>query len=277
MNHRLPALLGPCLLLCAAALPTWAQDTPAPGSDWNVMLGVSAGDGPSYLGSEERDGGLAPFGTIDYKGIVGLGGSRCVDGMGLYVRPIQTERVTAGLLVVHVGEREADDAKALRGMGDRRSVVFFGADATFDLGVCEAAVEVVKGGRDDAGLTVALELSRSFPLSEKVSLGLSTTGIWGDEDHVAWDFAISPTQAAKRQQLINAGNTYLRQKDARPFKPGSGFTQAKAGASLDWQATQHWVTSVSVEYGRIVGDAADSPLTRKADQLSSGATLMYRF
>lgn len=270
-----PALCLP-LLLGTAWMPLAAQQ-PEPGSGWNVMLGTAWSQGPTYPGSEERDSGLAPFGTIDYKGIVGLGGARSVDGYGLYVRPYQTDRLTLGLLAVQAGKREQDDAKALAGMGDRRSCLYLGLEASLKLGFLQTTAEVMKGGRNEAGWTGALELGSSVPLGKRVELGATVTGIWGDRDHQAWEFGISPVQAAERARLIGAGNHYLNARDAQAYRPSSGLGQVKTGVSLNWRVTEHWMANASITHLQLVGDAADSPLTRQKSQTASSAAVMYKF
>lgn len=270
------ALFPPLLLGCAWS-PLAAQDPASSRSGWNSTLGAVWAQGPKYPGSEEQDSLVAPFGTFDYKGIVGLGGSRGVDGFGLYFRPYQTEKLTLGLLAVHADRRKEDDAKALAGMGNRRSCFYLGLEASLKLGFLQTSVEVLKGGRDEAGWTGALEVGSSVPLGERVELGATVTGIWGDEDHQAWEFGISPGQAAERARLIGAGNTYLKARDARAYRPSSGLGQVKTGVSLNWQVTEHWMANASVAYLQLVGDAADSPLTRKKNQTASSVTVLYKF
>lgn len=275
MRWITPALFPP-LLACSWS-PLAAQDqTPSP-SGWNTSLGAAWSQGPKYPGSEEQDSRVSPFGTFDYKGIVGLGGSRSIDGFGLYVRPYRTEKLTLGLLAIQAGRRKEDDAKALAGMGDRRSCLYLGLEASLKLGFLQTAVEVMKGGRDEAGWTGALEVGSSIPLGERVELGATVTGIWGDQDHQAWEFGITPDQAAERARLIGAGNTYLKGRDARSYRPSSGLGQVRTGVSLGWQVTEHWMANASVTYLQLVNEAADSPLTRKKDQMSYSAAVMYKF
>lgn len=274
MRWIITALFPPLVIGCS-----WpslaAQDSARSG--WNNTLGIAWTQGPKYPGSEERDSGIAPFGTIDYKGLVGLGGSRGVDGFGLYVRPYRTEKLTLGLLAVQSDRRKEDDAKALAGMGDRRSCLYVGVEASLQLGLLRTSAELLKGGRDGAGWMGALEVGSSIPLGGRVELGATLTGIWGDANHQAWEFGITPAQAAERARLIGAGNTYLNGRDARPYRPSSGLGQVKTGVSLGWQVTEHWMANASVTYLQLVNEAADSPLTRKKDQMSTSAAVMYKF
>ncbi len=277
MPPALRPILNSVLCLAAIGAPLLAQETPAKGSGWTVTTGLSWSQTPNYAGSSEHTSKVAPFGLIDYKGVVGLGGSRSVDGFGLYVRPYKTEVLTLGLLAVQTGKREDDDAKALAGMGDRRACFYLGAEASLDLGLLQTSLEVMKGSRREAGWAAALEVSRSFPLGESLELGLRTTGVWGDGTHQAWEFGITPAQAAARRQLLASGNTDLKARDGQAYHPSSGLAQVRAGVSLNWQITGHLLSSASVDYIRLVGDAADSPLTRQKGQTVPSVALLYQF
>ncbi|WP_316676719.1 MipA/OmpV family protein [uncultured Tolumonas sp.] len=262
------------LLACLIAGPASAQAAP---SGWHIMAGITAGRAPRYPGSDEVRRSCSPFATFDYKGIVGLGGARSVDGYGLYLRPVHTEKLTLGVLVVQAETRKESDARALAGMGDRRSCLFGGVEAMLDLGVVQTSLELLKGARDRAGWTGALEVERSFPLTERLGLQLAATGVWGNAEHEAWAFGVTGEQAARRQALRAAGSSDLSAREALPYEPSGGFSEAKLGATLNWSLGPRWVASGSLGYSRLLGDAADSPLTRRRSGTSASVALLYKF
>ncbi|NTV74388.1 MAG: MipA/OmpV family protein, partial [Holophaga sp.] len=289
--HLLPpmlvmALVAPGVLPMAAQSPgpTSSQDAPPPPdpgppqSDWSIAAGVFGQHGPRYLGSEESQSKAAPFLKLDYKDIVGFQPSQNLDRtMGLYVRPFQTGPWSVSLLAMgEILGREEKTAKALKGMGDRKRGLFYGLELALRTEPVTASLEILKGS-SSTGLVAGLNLSHELHFGERwgLELGLGTT--WGDKDYHAWDFGITPSQAARRASLIQAGNLDLRPADARPFTPKAGLREVRAQATLQWRVTDRFMPLGMLQHGRLLNDAAASPLTRARNQTSFVLGFAYQF
>jgi outer membrane scaffolding protein for murein synthesis (MipA/OmpV family) len=242
------------------------------------MLGAMGMSQPAYSGSDEEKSDVMPFVELDYKEIVGMHGSGLVGAMGLYYSPLKRENWAMRILALtEMQGRDEDDAKALKGMGDRSANQYFGLEAEYRWQDFTGTVEILKGAKSDSGLLAGVTLSHSTQLSESLELEFSLAGIWGDGDYQAWEYGITPAQAARRQALLDGGNTNLTARDGKPYSPGSGMREVRAGASLRWMLNDRWSTFAMIEHGRLMGDAADSPLTRSKGQTSAGLGLVYRF
>jgi len=268
----------PSLLALALAASAPAQE-PASAGDWTFALGVMGNQGPSYLGSEERETRVVPILMLDYKSIVGIQWSKAAKGAaGVFFRPLRTESWSLGFLAMpELSGRDEDSAKALKGMGDRSANLFVGLDMTYRTEPFSAGLEILKGTRGDSGMLASLSLGHSRQLTQQLGLEVGLTGVWGNQDYQAWEFGITPVQAARRQALINAGNGYLRSADARPYAPKAGLREIRAEAGLHWQVSERWMTFASVEHGRLLGDAAKSPLTRSKKQTGAAIGFGYQF
>ena len=61
-----------------------------------------------------------------------------------------------------------------------------------------------------------------------------------------------------------------------PYRARSGINLGWVG-SASYILTDHWSLAAHVSYGRLQGDAADSPVTTDKTQRVYGAFVMYRF
>jgi outer membrane scaffolding protein for murein synthesis (MipA/OmpV family) len=65
-----------------------------------------------------------------------------------------------------------------------------------------------------------------------------------------------------------------------PYKASGGVTSVGVLASASYAWSEQWSTTVYAGYRRLVGDAADSSITRRLgspDQFTVGASLSYSF
>jgi len=278
MKHHLILVFLLATLGGSVAAQTAPGKDQGPGGDWTALIGVMAMSRPEYSGSDEEKSVVLPFLKLDYKDIVGMGGSGLVGAMGLYYRPLKTENGSMRVLALReMSGRDEHDARALKGMGDRRANLYFGLEAEYRWHDFSSTLEIAKGTRDSSGMLAGLTLSHSTRFSERIGLDLGVTGIWSNQDHQAWEYGITPAQATRRQALLDAGDTDLRPEDGRPYAPGAGMREVRASAKLRWSWNDRWSTMAMIEYGRLMGDAADSPLARSRGQASAGLGLVYRF
>lgn len=165
-------------------------------------------------------------------------------------------------------------------------VNFEGARTAEDVG---ADVPKVKFSLEP-GAFVALELGENFRLRGEVRKGVTGHKGWigvGGADFVmrdgdAWLFSIGPrlTWSGDRYQDAWFGVTPAASLTSglSAYDPGGGIQAYGATASFLTQLSAQWGISTYAKYDRLVGDAADSPLTRvygSRDQFSGGVALSY--
>ncbi|MDJ1159383.1 MipA/OmpV family protein [Chelatococcus sp. SYSU_G07232] len=89
----------------------------------------------------------------------------------------------------------------------------------------------------------------------------------GDSNYMDTMFGVSAREAAVNGRVI-------------PFKANGGVKSLGASAALSYAWSEEWTTTVHGGYDRLVGDAADSPITRafgSRDQFSFGLSAAYSF
>ena len=287
--------LFPCglLLLAVSSQPALAEDvfsTVMQGGfltkeNWTVTLGAGAIYGPKYEGSAESSVSPVPFVEINWNDTIFLS-----PGDGLGVNLYQNKGFVVGTSVGYDGGRQESDSRSeLRGLGDIDAGVSTSGFLSYEYKFIKAETKVthVFGGAD--GTTVDLGLQTFIPLAPLLKetpffigtgpifgssstnkdgpggpallLGVSTT--WADENYMDGYFGVSSQQSA------NSGLT--------DFDASAGFKSVTGDATLVVPLTDHINLGTNVGYTRLIGDAADSPITRDTNQFNAGLFATYTF
>jgi outer membrane scaffolding protein for murein synthesis (MipA/OmpV family) len=64
--------------------------------------------------------------------------------------------------------------------------------------------------------------------------------------------------------------------NSAPFPVKSGINTVAGSAGATYMLTDHWSLGAHVSYGKLQGDAADSPVTTEKIQRMFGGFVMYR-
>lgn len=279
MRRRLLAslLLG---LSMAAQVPDASlgqpEDKPSSG-DWSVQLGAMALGLPRHPGSGDYRVLPLPVFSAEYKGRLFLGSSRVAVGLGGGVHALKTEHWTwdAGLGAGEArGERRAD---VLAGMGDRGASLWAGTGLKFHAGGFHSELSVAAGLKDEAGMKSTFAIGYGAHLGGRWLGDLSLHATAADAKNTAYDFGVTPDEAAARSALLAAGDPRLRAGEDRAFDPKGGLESATLGGSLIYAADIHWRWFGLAQIVQLQGDAKDSPLVRNPTYGVLGAGFTYKF
>jgi outer membrane scaffolding protein for murein synthesis (MipA/OmpV family) len=94
---------------------------------------------------------------------------------------------------------------------------------------------------------------------------------------MAFDFGISPEQAERRRELLDAGDGRLRDGDAVAFAPHAGFKELRNTAQLGYAIYGAWQVVGVVSQGQLGHGAAESPLARQSSAVTTALGFVYRF
>lgn len=273
MSNRLMALLSIIVLLALLAfpLPLMAQGSsdakPAPEarSDWDVSLGTGAALVPTFEGSDRYHVMPVPLVSITYKDMVSLNANglsaywRAGDlriGAGLTYNPGRTDSKDDGLL------SNGDDR--LRGMGDIDAALGLKAFASYHLWMLDLSAAVTKyTGEENDGVMVDLGLALPYKLTDKLTLTPHAGATWANKDYMQTWFGVTSTQAA---------NSGFARYDA-----GAGFKDIRFGIDANYRFDEHWFLNVRTDVRRLLGDAADSPISFSDSGVTAAALVGYRF
>ncbi|TWT03760.1 MipA/OmpV family protein [Reyranella sp. CPCC 100927] len=273
VRKRLPfaiVLAGTWLVMVTIAPQASAQGVSLPeGSDavpdarpakgnWRVAVGAGVRLRPSYEGSDRFKVSPVPFVSVDWKDRIFLEPER---GLGVYA--LRTENLRLGMSIGMAPGRSKDDDRRLRGLdkigpGARGRVFGF-----YTIGMLRLGLDVTKdfGGGD--GLMIRPSAALQVPLTDSLKLSTGASLTWANDKHMQAFFGISPSQAQQTR--------YQR------FDAKAGIKSADLQVGLAWAMSEHWFMQANVGLKILLGDAADSPLTRKRVAPSAGVVLGYRF
>jgi len=114
-----------------------------------------------------------------------------------------------------------------------------------DIFVSIQAAKTMKSGR---GFTVEPSVRYAAVRSDKLFVNFSLDAKVNDAKSMRTSFGITPIEAQR------TGLT--------AYKPKGGIAQVSAGISAGYQFTKHWGVIARAQGGTLLGDAADSPITK---------------
>ncbi|WCD78639.1 MipA/OmpV family protein [Pseudomonas sp. TUM22785] len=255
-----PTLLCSGLLLISAPLRA---------EDWQYQLSAGLANLPRYSGSGERittpllDARLEiPQGF--FLGIKdGLGWQYAQDGFGFSLHLGSSDRRKDSRSHFHGSDR-------LEGMGSIKQRGQLSIAASYDIGPVTLGASLEHAlkkdsDRDTGSAYNLLELSLGGTLAEGAygRLDASLSSRFGDDDYLRTWYGVSRAQASRSRFAAHDTDAGL----------------VSSGAALSWtyplSANMDLVTALDVQ--RLMGDAADSPLTERRTQAALATQINYRF
>lgn len=274
MFSRSFSLLGIITLAVTLASDALAQERRA--SNWSVTTGAGVLVAPEYPGADEYRVLPLPLTQVAYRDRLYLGPSRSAlaSALGAYV--IRNPRLGLALELGAQPNRRAARADALAGMEDRDWVGSAGASLSYKLGSFEALMSVTQGFNDGAGTLGSTGVSFTHAIGRLMStanIGMT----FADAKQMRRDFGVTPTEASRRQGLIDAGDPRLSPDEGTAYQPGGGLRNVSGALSLVYVLSKRWSL---MSFGGVDGlsvEAQDSPLVRRRDQYWGIAGLTHHF
>ncbi|WP_372617370.1 MipA/OmpV family protein [Falsiroseomonas sp.] len=243
--------------LAPQALPP----APAPAGEWRVSIGAGALVSPDYLGSDSFT--LSPLASPEIRWREDTLFLSLRDGLGATL--LRHGNVYMGAILRARFGRDQDDNDALRGMGDIRPAGEGGLFLRYADAAWRGALELRQGFGGHSGLVADARLDRVLRLRQDLILSAGPRLSWGSEDFAETYFGVDTEQARR--------SGYAR------FTP-QDYWFAGVAASVTYVLDDRWSVTAFGEVGRILGDAADSPLVDgrgSATQALFGLVLGWRF
>lgn len=240
----------------------WLDSIPG---DWTVTVGVQGKVSPAFDGAKEYEVEPVPIFSLRRAGSAARFRSP-IDGASISLIDVGGFHFGPAAKFKR-GRDEGDYREALRGLGDVDFTVEAGLFAEYWPGDwLRTRVEVRRGfgGHEGFVADFSADLVRSFDKRWTLSGGPRLT--LADNNAVAPYFGISPTQSAL--------------SGLPAFDAKGGLYSVGAGTQLRYQWTPQWEVRGYVEYSRLLGDAASSPLVTERgspDQVTFSLGVSYSF
>lgn len=279
--HGLRTLGMAAVLLCAAgpglaaeggagdAEPVPAEPAASPRTEY--ALGLALIDRPSYAGSSKMAWKLRPLWTLRHgrfrlsgarsSGLLGRPGE---DGSGASAELVETPLWRIGAsLGIDSGRSSADDLR-LAGLPDLRRTlrgkVYAHRDLAKDWGLSMNYSQDLLGR--GGGATAGLDLGYGRWLSPGLRGSVGGGVTWADQRYMHAQFGIAPDVALRTGR--------------QAFEAGAGVRDLHLGANVQWALSGAWFGFASVGTTRLMGDAAQSPLTTRRNGSSIAVGLAWR-
>lgn len=271
------------LLLTSLTLPMAAQDVldglgeGRPGQGWTLRGGALALAVPAYPGSDETRLAAFPVGILDWEGRFVVGPSRVSLGAGAGWRFLPQGPWSADVGLGFGERRRESRADGLAGMGDRDLTFWAGLGGGYRWGATTFRASVQRALNADGGIRGTLSLGHGWRLGTRGFLGASLSATLADAEHMAYDFGITPEQAARRSALLSSGDPRLRPGDDRAYAPGGGLRDASLGFSGGWSLGPRTRLFAFTSLTHLADTPARSSLVRARTSASFGLGTLYTF
>jgi outer membrane protein len=250
----------------AAAEEKDESSIPDPFSDkWKFIVGGGVLNGPRYPGSRyDFTRGLplvsASYGRFFIGAVPGAGTPA---GAGAYL--LHTEHWAIG---VDVGgdtrkPRRASDDPILRGWGDIPGTARAGVFASYTKDWLSVRGSISDAVAHHEGVLASLAVEAKYHATQRLTLSIGPEVTWANNQYSQTFFGISPAQS----EIAGIA----------PYRAKSGINTLAGSAGAAYMLTDHWSLGAHVSYGKLQGDAADSPVTTDKNQRMFGGFVMYRF
>ncbi|MES5048428.1 MipA/OmpV family protein [Rhizobium nepotum] len=226
-------------------------------SEWKITLGVGAVYAPKYEGSDKFEAGPFPLVSVQY------GDTLSIDFSGATVNLFNQNGFRLGVKGGwEEGRKEKNDKKNLRGMGDIKAGGVVGGVVAYGIDPFEIYAKVDKtiGGSESLTATVGASVSQKY---EQFIFGADLSATWADDNHMKSYFGVTSAQSAR---------SGLRRYDAK-----SGFKRIDASASVSYLMTENWTLTGAGGVGFLIGDAKESPISKKDLQPFAMLGVSYTF
>lgn len=283
LPSRLLWLIALVLLLLFGALPRCAHaQTPSPLQEWQYsggivleklfegtvpewrgVVGVSGSAQPLYDGARPYRVMPGPAIDIRYRDI-----AFASVGSGIGVNILRGPNYRAGIAVTYdMGRRVSDYPSHLNGLGNISPAPVIKLFASYAISksfplVIRTDVRRIIGGSDgfvaDVGTYLPLPGS-----SRKFVMFAGPSVTFGGGDYMQNTFGVTPLQSVRSGYPA--------------YRAHAGLKAAGFGFSATWFVTEHWLLNAQAAVSRLLGSAADSPITERATEETLALTVAYQF
>ncbi len=236
-----------------------------------LALGVVLNSSPEYSGSDRQDLSFRPVFAFRYGRfkLSSSGGStilnfgRAADDSGASARLVENERWSLKASLRMGGGRDSGDSIDLAGIPDVRKTVFARLVAGYKISEhwrADSSLGFDLLGRGN-GAFVTTGIGYGWRLTPDTEVGIGTAVTWGNRTHMNSLYGVP---------------SYAFTSERPTYDAGSGFKDIGAGISFTTQLAPRWIMFGGFGVGRLLGDAADSPLTTGSSSYSTHVGIGWR-
>nr|WP_222532191.1 MipA/OmpV family protein [Azospirillum sp. 412522] len=229
-------------------------------ADWSFTLGAGALYAPDYEGSNDYKLLPVPVVELSWRDRVRF---TTRGGVGVFATPVKTDRLRVDLGVRYDFGRDESDNDALKGLGDLEGGAVAVVRLGYQAGPAGLGLEVARDlSGDREGLKATAEAEYGLGLFDgRGRFSVTPHVTWADDKYMDNSFGITAAQAAR------SARRYAR------YDAAAGFKDAGVAVGLGYRVTDSIMAMGRLNYSRLLGDAADSPLVKREGSENQGSAL----
>ncbi len=158
--------------------------------------------------------------------------------------------------------RRASDDPILHGWGDISSTAHGGLFANYTLDWLSVHGSVSAAGHHE-GVLATLGAEAKYRPTPRLTLSIGPEVTFANSQYAMTFFGVDAAQS----EIAGIA----------PYRARGGVNSVGGSAGASYKLTEHWSLAAHASYGRLQGDAADSPVTTDKTQRVYGAFVMYGF
>lgn len=238
----------------------WLRPSDVPGL--NLHSGAMVLAMAAYPGSDEARAVPFPILNGDWKERFSFGASRFGVGGGAAWHPFREGPWTWTVGAEATEPRPESLAHSLAGMGHRPATVFASSGIQYQDGPFKLEAGFRKGLREEVGGGAVLRATVALPLGRRWLMEARVAGSAYDRTQMAYEYGVSPEQAARRATVLASGDGRLLPGEARAFASTGGWALLQSSLALGYAMTDHWRLGLTLLQQEVQGAARNSPLVR---------------
>ena len=237
---------------------------PSPSGNWTVMDGIGGEYTPDFVGSTNGKAVPVPIFSIRRAGSADqFRGPRDSASIAL----LDVGNFRAGPAFKYVSSRKSDKYAELTGLGDVKAAYELGGFVEYyPVDWLRLRSELRQGMGGHTGTVADVSADVIVPLIQRLTVSAGPRFTWKSTRATAPYFGVDAVQAA-----ASGLPTY----DAKGGAHSVGF-----GSQISYRINPQWEVHAYVEYEKLLGDAADSPLVKlrgSSNQTTVGLGASYSF
>ncbi len=231
-----------------------------PGQSWDFRLGVGLENEATYQGSDKTETEIGPYFVGAYRA---SWGNVFLTGGGVGFSRMLTDNFGVVLQLEAEDTREVNDDSRLTGLGNQDEEIELEVTARYLLGNWSAGASVA-AATGDKGIVWFFGGGHTWRImDDRLFISVNTDISGSTADNQRTDFGVTQVQSDASGYPV--------------YTPDGGLKSFGVSFDTEYQLNKRWFLYGQLDYERLLGDVADSPLVFDDNNIEIGAGFLFRF
>jgi len=235
-------------------------------TEWRFTLGAGVVDMPTFPGADSRKTEVVPLASANHGRFFIGANPDAASFLSLGGYLVRDAQWRVGLAVTYdfVEPRAESDDVRLQGLGDVDRTTHAELFAVYTVGWASLRGSVLSDiGGNQRGATATFDALGILPINPKWILTFGPGLTWASDQYMRTYFGVDGQQSAASGLPM--------------YRPGSGLSNVRVSAGSSYRPNAHWSIGANVAAAWLQGDADDSPIREKSNQMTYSLFANYLF